>query len=59
VRAGLESVVCSAGFWAAVVLPFVVLVLLATGVAARSPMLVGGLLLLNVTGLLVGQYHDP
>lgn len=43
------------GFWTAVVLPFVLLALVATGVAQQSPLLLAGLVTANVTGLVVGK----
>jgi hypothetical protein len=46
------------GFWAAVVLPFVTLVLLFTGAGLERPSLLAGLLLLNVVGLVLGRGHN-
>lgn len=43
------------GFWAAVVLPFVILSLLALGVAQQSPALLTALVSANVAGLVLGQ----
>lgn len=47
------------GFWTAVVLPFVLLALIVTGIAQQSPLLLTGLVIANVTGLIVGrEYKD-
>lgn len=46
------------GFWSAVVLPFVLVSLLASGFAAQSPQLVGGLLVCNVVGLILGRNYS-
>jgi len=46
------------GFWTAVVLPFVTLVLLFTGAGIDRPPLLAGLLALNVLGLVVGRGHN-
>lgn len=43
------------GFWTAVLMPFVLLSLLAVGVAQQSPELLGGLLVANVAGIVLGQ----
>jgi hypothetical protein len=43
------------GFWAAVVLPFVLLGLLATSTTQQSPLLLGGLVVTNLLGLVVGK----
>lgn len=43
------------GFWTAVVLPFVLLTLIATGIAQQSPLLLTGLVTANVTALVVGR----
>lgn len=45
------------GFWTAVLLPFVLVSLLATGVAAQSPPLVAALLGCNVAGLVLGRNY--
>jgi hypothetical protein len=46
------------GFWTAVLLPFVLLVLLATGIVAEQPLVAAGLLAANLVSLVVGQdYH--
>ena len=46
------------GFWAAIVLPFVLLALLVTGVAQQVPTLLAGLLVANVTGLVLGREYN-
>lgn len=46
------------GFWSAVFLPFVLVTLLASGLAVRSPALVGGLLACNVVGLVLGRNYN-
>lgn len=43
------------GFWTAVITPFVLLSLLAIGVAQQSPELLCGLLVANVAGIVLGQ----
>lgn len=43
------------GFWAAVLLPFVLLTLVATGIAQQSPLLLTGLVTANVAALVVGK----
>jgi len=43
------------GFWTAVVVPFVLLGLVATGTAHQSPALLSGLLAANVVGLVLGK----
>ena len=43
------------GFWTAVLMPFVLLSLLVIGVAQQSPELLGGLLVANVAGLVLGK----
>ncbi|PSQ49938.1 hypothetical protein BRD19_02255 [Halobacteriales archaeon SW_7_65_23] len=43
------------GFWTAVLMPFVLMSLLAVGVAQQSPELLGGLLAANVAGLVFGN----
>ncbi len=47
-----------AGFWAAVVLPFVLLSLVATGLAADHPTVAGSLLVGNVVGLALGRNYN-
>jgi len=51
----LEPALEFAGFWAAVVLPFVTLGLLATGLAGQPPLPPGGLLATNVAALVLGK----
>lgn len=47
-----------AGFWMAVLLPFVLTGLLASGYVSQYPRLVGGLLALNFLGLVLGRNHN-
>jgi len=54
----LEFPIRFVGFWTAVVLPFVVLGLLANGVAQESPLVVTGLLAANVAGLVAGKDYN-
>jgi hypothetical protein len=54
-REFLERPVQLIGFWTAVVIPFVLLGLLATGIAQQSPLLLGGLVATNLLGLVVGK----
>lgn len=51
----IRPVVQFVGFWTAVVLPFALLALVATGHAAQQPALAGGLVAGNVVGLLLGR----
>jgi hypothetical protein len=46
------------GFWAAIVLPFVFVAMLATGQATQHPTLAGGLLASNLVGLLLGRGYN-
>jgi hypothetical protein len=46
------------GFWTAVLLPFVLVSILVSGLAAQSPSLVGGLLACNVVGLVLGRNYN-
>ncbi|MFC7132969.1 MULTISPECIES: hypothetical protein [Salinibaculum] len=46
------------GFWTAVLLPFVLVSMLVTGLAGQSPSLVGGLLACNVAGLVLGRDYN-
>ena len=55
VRKILELPVQAAGFWTAVLVPFVLLGLTATGIAQQSPLLVSGLVAANLLGLLLGK----
>lgn len=54
----LELPIRFAGFWTAVVVPFVVLGLFASGAAQQSPGLVVGLLVANVAGLVAGKEYN-
>ena len=47
-----------AGFWTAVLLPFVLTSLLVSGYVSQHPRLVGGLLALNFVGLVLGRNHN-
>jgi hypothetical protein len=47
-----------AGFWTAVLLPFVLASLLVGGYVSQFPQLVGGLLALNFVGLVLGRNHN-
>lgn len=47
-----------AGFWSAVVLPFILAGLVVTGAAVEYPVAVGMLLAMNVLGLAVGREHN-
>lgn len=55
VRNVLELPVRATGFWTAVVVPFVLLGLLATGIAPQSPLLLSGLVAANLLGLVLGK----
>jgi hypothetical protein len=57
VGASLESHLRFVGFWTAVLTPFVLLALLATGVATQQPLLWGGLVVTNAAGLVLGRDH--
>jgi hypothetical protein len=57
-RAAVEYPLRALGFWAAVVLPFVLLALIAVGVAQSSPVLLSGLVGANVLALLLGKGHN-
>jgi hypothetical protein len=54
-RTVLGYPVRAVGFWTAVLLPFVLLGLIAAGVAQQSPLLFTGLVTANVTALVVGR----
>lgn len=54
----VASAVRFAGFWTAVLLPFVLVAVLATGFAHRAPVLVGGLVLCNLLGLVAGRDYN-
>lgn len=45
------------GFWAAIVLPFVLLALTATGLATRHPAVAAGLVVGNLAGLRLGRNY--
>jgi len=45
------------GFWTAVLAPFVLLTLLATGVLVEHPLVAGGLFGANLVGLVVGHEY--
>ena len=47
-----------AGFWTAVLLPFVLASLLVGGYVSQYPQLVGGLLALNSLGLVLGRNYN-
>jgi hypothetical protein len=57
-RVACLRVVRFVGFWTAVLLPFVLLTLLATGVAAEQPLVAGGLFAVNLAGLVLGQNYN-
>jgi hypothetical protein len=46
------------GFWAAIVLPFVLLTLTATGVATQHPAVAAGLVVGNLAGLRLGRNYN-
>ncbi len=52
----LPAVRCVA-FWTAILLPFVLVTLLASGVIVEWPFVAGGLLALNLAGLVVGHEY--
>ena len=54
----LRSPVQFVGFWAAVVLPFVLVALVATGHATQQPAVAGGLVAGNLLGLLLGRGYN-
>ncbi|MFW6435746.1 MAG: hypothetical protein ACOCY1_05125 [Halovenus sp.] len=56
-QSAVEHPVRLLGFWSAIVTPFVILSLLATGAAQQSPALVGGLVAANVAGLVLGKEY--
>jgi hypothetical protein len=56
-QSAVEYPVRLLGFWSAIVMPFVILSLLATGAAEQSPALVGGLVAANVAGLVLGKEY--
>ncbi|MFT4950335.1 MAG: hypothetical protein ACI9CA_002481 [Natronomonas sp.] len=52
------SAVRFVGFWTAVLLPFVLVTLLASGLIATRPFVAGGLLAVNLAGLVVGRDYN-
>lgn len=48
-----------AAFWASIPLPLVILAALVTGVVNTAPLLVGGLVLLNVCCAVLGHTYSP
>lgn len=54
-QATLRPAVQFAGFWAAVVLPFVLLTLIATGSVTQHPTLAAGVVAGNTVGLMLGR----
>jgi hypothetical protein len=46
------------GFWAAIVLPFVLLGLLGAGIAQQSPALLSGLVGANIGALVLGKEYN-
>ena len=57
-RESLAPPVRFLGFWTAVVSPFLLLGLVATGLAAEQPLVLTGLLVANVAGLVLGSEHN-
>ncbi|WP_336328756.1 hypothetical protein [Halovenus sp. HT40] len=57
-RTAVEYPLRLVGFWAAVVLPFVLLGLLALGIAQQSPALLTGLVSTNVAALVLGREYN-
>ena len=47
-----------AGFWSAVVLPFALLGLVASGTATQQPAMVGAILLVNLLALRLGRDYN-
>ena len=45
------------GFWTAVLLPFVLVTLLASGAIVERPFVAGGLLTVNLAGLVLGREY--
>lgn len=58
IPSGVEVPLQWLGFWTAVVTPFVILSLLLAGFAQQYPLLLGGLLTANVSGLVLGRNHN-
>lgn len=57
-RAHFRPAVHFVGFWTAVLLPFVLLTLLASGVIVELPFVAGGLLAVNLAGLVLGREYE-
>lgn len=55
IRTAVEYPARMLGFWTAIVLPFVLLVLIVLGVAQQSPTLTTGLVTANIAGLVLGK----
>ena len=53
-----RPVVRCVAFWTAVLLPFVLVTLLASGVIVEWPFVAGGLLAVNLAGLVVGHEYN-
>jgi len=58
VRHRLLPVIRGAAFWAAIVLPWIVLGLLFTGIATEEPGLFTGIVLLNLGAAVVGGEYE-
>lgn len=56
-RMQFRPAVRCAGFWTAVLLPFVLAALLASGVIVEWPFVAGGLLAMNLAGLVFGREY--
>ncbi len=56
-RAHFRPAVRCVGFWTAVLLPFALVTLLASGAIVEWPLVAGGLLAVNVAGLVLGREH--
>jgi len=54
-QSALEPPIQFVGFWTAVLIPFVLLALVASGVAQQSPLLLAGLLATDIFGLVLGK----
>lgn len=57
-RSVVQPVIEFVAFWAAIVLPFVLLTIVASGLAPQHPEVVGGLLVSNVAGLRLGRGYN-
>lgn len=53
----LDYPIRAIGFWTAIVLPFVLLALVALGIAQQSPLLLTALVTANIAGLVVGKEY--